>query len=318
MLPPLLSFVLQVRENDPLLQRASDTIARNGVSDLYTTWWFELVEGRPMPVQKTEIAQARVHDEFAVESCGVEDERWSRIILRKIRKDKWEILDETGTEVLNTAVDTADAGPIVEWGRSYRQPSFTNIEKSKLDALKLRKAEEKANMEINVSPRRQASRKRAFDSQKKQACGMQKIKKVIDGKVKVGDIVHVGMATVDQTKVDGKNLTLVVVQINTTGLCTLAAKNGVLKTKYPYHRISVVKNATVDLMGLKDAFEGWTGMPKISERKASRSTSIVGGQGVVKCDCRGLCDTRRCKCFKADRKCNSRCHRNNDDCTNHD
>ena len=177
MLPPLLSFVLQVRENDPLLQRASDTVARNGVSDLYTTWWFELVEGRPMPVQKTEIAQARVHDEFAVESCGVEDERWSRIILRKIRKDKWEILDETGTEVLNTAVDTADAGPIVEWGRSYRQPSFTNIEKSKLDALKLRKAEEKANMEINVSPRRQASRKRAFDSQKKQACGMQQQKK---------------------------------------------------------------------------------------------------------------------------------------------
>ena len=31
MLPPLLSFVFQVRENDPLLQRALDTIARNGV-----------------------------------------------------------------------------------------------------------------------------------------------------------------------------------------------------------------------------------------------------------------------------------------------
>ena len=166
-------------ERSNSVDEATDVDERNNNNNnvvLHTTWWFELVEGRRNPVRKTEIAQARVHDEFAVESCGVEDERWSRIILRKIRKDKWEILDETGTEVLTTAVDTADAGPIVEWGRTYRQPSFTNIEKYKLYALKLRNEEENANMEIHVSPRRQESRKRAFDSQKKQARSMQKKK----------------------------------------------------------------------------------------------------------------------------------------------
>jgi hypothetical protein len=59
---------------------------------------------------------------------------------------------------------------------------------------------------------------------------------------------------------------------------------------------------------------------EISEREASREESVVGGQGygTVICSCKGKCDSKICKCFKAGRTCSSACHRNNKNCTNHD
>ena len=46
--------------------------------------------------------------------------------------------------------------------------------------------------------------------------------------------------------------------------------------------------------------------------------SAVGGQGFVFCTCKGTCETQKCSCFKAGRKCNSRCHKNNTKCKNLD
>ena len=47
---------------------------------------------------------------------------------------------------------------------------------------------------------------------------------------------------------------------------------------------------------------------EISLRSAARQESISGGQGYFRCNCTGNCQTKRCKCFKAELKCNSRCH----------
>ena len=54
---------------------------------------------------------------------------------------------------------------------------------------------------------------------------------------------------------------------------------------------------------------------EVSLRTAARQESIGGGQGVFKCNCTGNCITKRCKCYKAGLKCNSRCH-NQRSCTN--
>ena len=56
---------------------------------------------------------------------------------------------------------------------------------------------------------------------------------------------------------------------------------------------------------------------EISLRAAAKAESISGGQGFSRCQCTGNCKTKRCKCFKSNVKCNSKCH-NQRSCTNKD
>jgi hypothetical protein len=182
-------------------------------------------------------------------------------------------MDVTATEVYEVVEDDKDSGPIAEWNMYYRRPTVTSMEKAREDA----KAEQidamEADEEIMESPRRKQMRGKAFESQQKQAEGMKKRARKVDGKVKEGNIVQIGLSTVDSMKVDSKNLMLVVVEITEKGMYRLAAKNGVLKNVYPRHVISLVKNATKELMGLEDAYNGWQGMSKITEREVARATS---------------------------------------------
>ena len=45
-----------------------------------------------------------------------------------------------------------------------------------------------------------------------------------------------------------------------------------------------------------------------SLKEIARLQSVAGGQGLLKCDCKGGCKTNRCKCKQANMLCNSRCH----------
>ena len=98
----------------------------------------------------------------------------------------------------------------------------------------------------------------------------------------------------------------------------LACEKGQLKNVYARSYIKPIEKATPYLMGLEDACNSWIGLPKIIKREAAISTSVVGSQGMVRCDCAGKCDTKRCKCKKANQFCNSRCHKGNKKCCNHD
>ena len=55
------------------------------------------------------------------------------------------------------------------------------------------------------------------------------------------------------------------------------------------------KNSTMKLMQLQEIYDGWTGLNGITEREAAREMSIIGGQGMVKCNCRGKCNTKAFK-----------------------
>jgi len=46
----------------------------------------------------------------------------------------------------------------------------------------------------------------------------------------------------------------------------------------------------------------------ISLQEAARSFSNLGGQGYDRCTCTQGCKTNKCKCKKADRLCNAKCH----------
>ena len=149
----------------------------------------------------------------------------------------------------------------------------------------------------------------------------------VDGEVNIGSIVHVVQKNVDRTKVDSANITGVVVEgIKSRGEAPpeyrLVCENRQQKNLYAKRYIQPVPNATPALMGLQEVYTSWQGLSKILEREAARSTSIVDGQGMIKCDCitkcTTKCTTKRYKCKKANRYCIYRCHKGDQKCCNYD
>jgi hypothetical protein len=137
------------------------------------------------------------------------------------------------------------------------------------------------------------------------------------GTVKIRSVVHIGISEFDNTKVDPPNLTCVVVDQCANGTFRLACKRGVLNTTYTTNRMTLL-HCDMGLMGLENVYQQWAGMEKISKREAARALSIIGGQGFVKCTCKGKCLTNSCTCKRLGRICNSRCHKGNNNCCNHD
>ena len=90
--------------------------------------------------------------------------------------------------------------------------------------------------------------------------------------------------------------------------CKVAVKQGLLHRAYVFHALRAVPIASNNrkVMELEDAYLHWQGLPKITEREAARFVSSVGGQGMIKCDCKGDCSTNSCACKKAGRICSSR------------
>ena len=72
------------------------------------------------------------------------------------------------------------------------------------------------------------------------------------------------------------------------------------------------------LNGLEDAYKHWETMDVIAPRTAANNESLVGGQGIFSCKCKGKCNTNSCKCFQNNRICTSACHRNSKCCDNND
>jgi hypothetical protein len=177
------------------------------------------------------------------------------------------------------------------------------------------------NVVLRVSPRRKALHDRGFKAQLKQAKKMKANATKADGVITVGDVVQIPLHASDQAKVDGKYLLAVVVEKLRSGQIRCACPTGVLHRPYAAHGVIPVQGASNNrkICGLEQAFLEWQGMARIKEREAARVVSAVGGQGhSVRCDCRGKCDSKRCKCVKEGVYCSSKCHRGNACCENHE
>ena len=99
----------------------------------------------------------------------------------------------------------------------------------------------------------------------------------------------------------------------------LACKAGVLKTLYGRSDVRALMEQTPIAHGLESTLQGWRELPQnLGIRAAVAIQSSVGGQGHVHCLCKGACAGKMCSCFRAGRKCNSRCHKGNVKCKNHD
>ena len=147
---------------------------------------------------------------------------------------------------------------------------------------------------VGVSPHRKRAREEAAKRQAKQGRTMELRAAEKEGEVAVGTVVQIAVDDVDRAKVDDHNLTLVVVELVEKGTAEkvikhrLAGTAGVLKTLYMRSYIKPLPTATPTLMGLQSVLDGWRELPQdVSIRTLAKSTSQVGGQGVVRCDCKG-------------------------------
>ena len=127
----------------------------------------------------------------------------------------------------------------------------------------------------------------------------------------IDDTVLVPIPDIDRGRCEYPNLKAVVLEMHSNGhLWKLGCKSGVLDQWYSRNQFqpTLEKFLTVQDVPMEK---------EVSLRMAARLESIGGGQGFFKCNCTGNCTTKRCKCFKASVKCNSRCH-NQRSCTNKD
>ena len=170
-----------------------------------------------------------------------------------------------------------------------------------------------------VSPTRKRLRDAAALSQERQASRMQRQAARAGGAtpLQVGDLFHVGVADVDRGKLSNPTLMCVVVEITDAGSYRLATRAGVLPTTYFRGDLMKYKGGvSLNAFGLDKVLKQWKTMEKVCVRAAHGQTSVSGMQGMSKCSCIGKCDTQRCSCVKAGRKCNSRCHPRSTRCEN--
>jgi ribosomal protein S17 len=283
------------------------------------------------PVDLKELKSARFGSVFPIIRCInnkdiTNTENWASCILKKVRKETWEVLNVHQNEKVEDDLDlVGDDGLNNTWGLYYKGIYYKNdgedadeyvtsfVSKTERDQFDKDKQD--------LSPKRKSLRKKATENVCNKAASVTKkaLAKSPTSSLKLGDIVLVPLSDVDCTKVDGKTIAGVIVSINKDkSTCRVAVKQGLLHRAYVFHALRLVPEASNNrkVMDLEDAYKDWQGLPKITEREAARFISSVGGQGMVKCNCKGDCNTTSCACKKAGRLCSSRCHRNSKCCKN--
>ncbi|VVC38781.1 Hypothetical protein CINCED_3A025695 [Cinara cedri] len=125
--------------------------------------------------------------------------------------------------------------------------------------------------------------------------------------LKIGDCVLITVPKVDRGPSDLANVIAVIVNQNEHKLHQLGTKYGLVKGWY-------------NSASLNPATSNFFKITEVNNNKEltlrERVSYISEGQGILSCICEHQCETKRCACFKASVKCNSRCHSSNNICKN--
>lgn len=128
-----------------------------------------------------------------------------------------------------------------------------------------------------------------------------------------GECVSLAVPKVDRGPLDFGNILGVVMSIK-NGVYQIGTGQGVIKGWYPRTDIGISQSRSISKEDVPvNKF--------ITLREAAAKQSLTGGQGFQKCNCQpsvSQCKTKRCRCFKENRLCNSRCHSKNTCCNKHD
>ena len=119
----------------------------------------------------------------------------------------------------------------------------------------------------------------------------------------IGDNVAVPIPLVDRGRGDPRNILGIVMDHDENDLYTICVKAGVLKNKFTRNQFDLCPQRLITESDVDTS-------KKITLHQAVKEESSCGGQGYIRCNCAGTkrCCTNRCKCFKSNIKCSSRCH----------
>ena len=115
------------------------------------------------------------------------------------------------------------------------------------------------------------------------------------------DNVAVPIPLVDRGRGDPRNILGIILSVDENDMYVIGTRAGVLAGKYSRNQFSLCPQPILKI-------EDMNRENVVSLREAVKFMSNFGGQGFTKCNCAGNCSSKRCKCFKSDLKCNSRCH----------
>ena len=149
--------------------------------DVCSSLWLQLISTMKKFDHK-DLQNASICEMYPAEDCeDPSDNTWRRIVLRKSKKHKWEILDESGTELLEEVTADDDNGPIAEWNMYYRRPTISSIAEARKEYDHIHGHSSNQSNDIMETPRRKRSRSRAHEHQIAQARGMKKRAKKLRG-----------------------------------------------------------------------------------------------------------------------------------------
>ncbi len=93
---------------------------------------------------------------------------WRRLILKKVHKNTWEILNETGDDTIATIDNAKERDPVAEWGIFYRHSTLTHFHEAIAEAKKWKQSGVEEEERLNESPRRKDMRNKACLALKQQ------------------------------------------------------------------------------------------------------------------------------------------------------
>jgi hypothetical protein len=116
----------------------------------------------------------------------------------------------------------------------------------------------------------------------------------------IGDLVRVAVPKIDRFSVDRPTLPCKIIEKTENNKYGLGSKFGTIEIYYAANELEPLGTA---------AFPELNEIPsnKISVREAARLQSI-GTLSVGICNCKGECNSNKCRCKKAGGICGSRCH----------
>jgi hypothetical protein len=120
-------------------------------------------------VNKEVLVKARINAKFPIVDRQDMSGTWRRVVLQKMRKDVWLLIDEMGEGEVGRVVSTDNKGPTAKWGLYYRHPTVADFQAAKDAVASKNAALTEEENRLNESPSRKKMKCVYF--QAKRLCG---------------------------------------------------------------------------------------------------------------------------------------------------
>jgi hypothetical protein len=125
----------------------------------------------------------------------------------------------------------------------------------------------------------------------------------------IGDIVSIKVPREDRTSTDNRRLFARILEEPYSHRYKVITYSGVIKRLIPTKELGVVEPALWPDILIPNSTN------QVALGTAARDASTSERVG-VSCQCKGHCNTKRCRCYKEGKQCSVHCHRDDHDCGN--